>query len=195
MKSILATIIIGTSPLIFQAETYAGDELNVTPIAAEKKVKVELNSPKSIDVSILVANMDGKVLHEETIKSRRSYGRVYDFTNLKDGQYTIISEDDYITTTTEVKIHRSDIDVLSNEVEYKPIFLTKGGSLMVNYLNINAEDIKFSIENGDAVVYESDGGNDISFQKILNISKMPSGDYFANIEAGSRTYSYYFFVR
>jgi hypothetical protein len=169
--------------------------MNVTPITSEKKARVELQRPKSIDVSIFVTDAEGRVLHEETTKSQKSYGRVYDFTNLQDGKYTIISNDDYITTTTEVQVHRSDVEVLSNEVEYKPVFSSKEGFLKVNYLNIKSEDIKFTIESGNSVLYESADGNDLSYHKMLNISKMYPGDYYATVEAGDKTYSYYFYVR
>ena len=195
MNAILATITIGASALLFTVDAYAGDEMNVTPITSEKKARVELKRPKSIDVTIYVTNVDGNVLHEETIKSQKSYGRVYYFTNLQDGKYTIISNDDYIRTTTDIQIHRSDVEVLSNEVEYKPVFSTKDGTLRVNYLNIKSEDIKFSIESGNSVFYESVDGSDISYQKMLNISTMHPEDYYATVEAGDKTYSYYFYVR
>ena len=92
-------------------------------------------------------------------------------------------------------MHKSSVEVLSNEVEYKPIFSAKEGSLRVNYLNINAEDIKFTIEGQNSVHYESADGNDVSYQKMLDISEMLPGDYYATVEAGDKTYSYYFYVR
>jgi len=195
MKAILATITIGVSALISTVDAYAGDGMEITPITSEKKARVELKNPKSIDVSVFVTNEEGKVVHEETLQSQKSYGRIFDFKYLKDGKYTIISDDEYIRTTTEVKVHWTDIEVLSNEVEYKPIFSTKGSSVMVNYLNINSEDIKFSIEGEQGILYESAEGSDISFQKKMSISKMHPGDYYANIEVGSKTYSYYFYIK
>ncbi|MCK5464667.1 MAG: hypothetical protein KAI95_16675 [Bacteroidales bacterium] len=136
MNAILATITIGASALLSTAEAYAGDGMEITPITSEKKAMIEFKNPKSIDVSIFISNAEGTVVHEEILKSQSSFGRVYDLTNLEDGKYTIISEDDYIKTTTEVKVGRSDVEVLSNEFEYKPIFSTKGSSVMVNYLNL-----------------------------------------------------------
>ena len=195
MNAILATITIGASALLFTVNAYAGDEMNVTPITSEKKARVELKRPKSIDVSIFVIDVEGHVLHEETIKSQKSYGRVYDFTHLQDGKYTIISNDDYIRTTTEVNVHQSDVEVLSNEVEYKPVFSTEGSYLRVNYLNIKSEDIKFTIEGGNSVLYESADGKNVSYQKMLDISKMLPGDYHATVEAGDKTYGYSFYVR
>lgn len=195
MNVILATVTLGASALLSTVNSYAGDEMNITPIAAEKKAKVELKSLKSIDVSIFVTNTKGSVLHEETIKSKSSYGRVYDFTHLPDGKYTIVSNDDLIKTISEVQVHKSSVEVLINEVEYKPIFSAKEGSLRVNYLNINAEDIKFTIEGQNSVHYESADGNDVSYQKMLDISEMLPGDYYATVEAGDKSYSYYFYVR
>jgi len=136
MIAILATITIGACGLLSTAEAYAGDGMEITPITSEKKAMIELKNLKSIEVSIFISNAEGKFVHEEILKSQSSFGRVYDFTNLEDGKYTIISEDDYIRTTTEVKVGRSDVEVLSNEFEYKPIFSTKRSSVMVNYLNL-----------------------------------------------------------
>ena len=105
MTAILATIAIGANALISAGNSYAGDEMNVTPMTSEKKAAVVLNSPKSIDVSILAT-------------------------------------DDDIKTISDIKVNQSAVQVLSNDVEHKPIFLWKGGSIMVNDLNIESEDIR-----------------------------------------------------
>ena len=52
------------------------------------------------------------------------------------------TDDDHIKTTTDVKVNQSAVQVLSNDVEHKPIFFWKGGSIMVNDLNIESEDIR-----------------------------------------------------
>lgn len=196
MNTILAAVTISAGSLFLSGNANAGDGMNLTPITSEKKVTVELRNPKSIDVSIFVSNDQGKILHEETIKSQRSYGRVYDFSALEDGVYNIVSEDDFIKTTTDFRIYRSDIEVLNNNVEYKPLFSTDEGTIMVNYLNIDTEDIKFYIESSkNDKLYKSEEGSDISFQKKLDISKMKPGDYYATLEVGKKSYSYYFYIR
>ncbi len=195
MNAFLATFTIGASALISAAPGFAGDGMSIAPYTTEKKATVKLENLKSIDVTIMVTDDNGRVLFEETIQSQRSYGRVYDFTNLSDGVYTITSNDDYIRTTSEVQVQRADVRVLRNEVEYKPVFKTKDNALLVNYFNADAKDITFSIENEYGLLYENAEGNGLTFQKSLNISKMMPGRYYATVDVGDRSYSYDFYVK
>lgn len=195
INALLAIITIGAIALISTPTSLAGDGMSITPIKAEKKAAVKLESPKSIDVAILVSNEKGKILYEETIQSQKPYGRVYDFTGLTDGTYTITSNDDYIRTTSKVEVKHADVAVLSNEIEYKPIFLMKDNALLVNYFNSDAKDITFSIEDKYGVLYENTEGNNRAFQKRVNISKMIPGRYFAKVDIGDRSYGYDFYVR
>jgi hypothetical protein len=81
----------------------------------------------------------GDSLHEEAIKSRKSDGSIYDFSDNNDGVYTIVSDDDDIKTTTDENVNQSAVQVLSSDVEHKPIFLWKVGSITVNDLSIVSE--------------------------------------------------------
>ena len=195
MNAVLATITFGACALISTTTGLAGDGMSITPHTAEKKAVVELESLKSIDVGIMVTDDKGRVLYEETIQSQKPYGRVYDFTALSDGIYTITSNDDYIRTTSQVEVQHAVVEVLSNEVEYKPVFQTRENSLLVNYFNSDARDITFTIENDYGVLYESTEGNNHSFQKRVNIRKMMPGRYYAKVDIGDRSYSYDFYVK
>jgi hypothetical protein len=195
INALLATITIGVFAFLSAATSLAGDGMSITPLKAEKKAYVKLESPKSIDVAILVSDEKGRILFEETIQSPKPYGRVYDFTRLSDGIYTISSHDNYINTISKVEVKHAEVAVLSNEIEYKPVFQTKDNALLVNYFNSDAKDITFSIEDKYGVLYENAEGNDQTFQKRVNTSKMFPGRYFATVNVGDRSYGYDFYVR
>ena len=195
INALLATLTIGVFALTSATTSLAGDGMSITPLKAEKKAAVKLESPKSIDVAILVSNETGRILYEETIQSQKPYSRVYDFSRLSDGIYTITSNDDYMRTTSKVEGKQADVAVLSNDVEYKPVFLTKDNALLVNYFNSDTKDITFSIQNKYGVLYENAEGNNRIFHKKVNVSKMLPGRYFAIVDVGDRSYSYDFYVR
>jgi hypothetical protein len=192
MKTLMTMLSIGVSAVIYNSNAYAGDVMNVTPRGPEKKAIVSLRAPALEEATLFVTNMDGNVIHNEDIQSRTSYGKVYDFSNLENGIYTIISHSAYLTTIKEVKVDRDHIEVVSEEVEYKPVFLVKEDAISVNYFNQDADEISFSIESGNTVFYEHTEGRDIAFKKMLDTSQMPRGEYHATLKAGGRTYSQYF---
>jgi hypothetical protein len=194
MKGIFWASAMGLGSILLCSNALATDFLSVYPSSKEKTVKVEVKPSTLKDASISLSSMKGNVLHNESIKARTAYGKVYDFSKLEDGIYTFYSESDYVTTIKQVQVEKASVKILSTEVEYSPVFVLKNQMLAVNFFNKDLEDMEFSIENNAAVFYENEEGNNISFQKMLNISQMPPGEYYATLKVGGRTFGHTFTV-
>jgi hypothetical protein len=83
---------------------------------------------------------------------------------------------------------------LSKEVDYKPVFNIDDKILSVNYLNKGSEDIELIIEGKYSSYYQNDEGNEISFSKQLDISRLPRGEYYALMNVGGKQHYHKFKV-
>jgi hypothetical protein len=192
IKTVLVTATIGVSSLFIAGNAFATDAVTVSTSNTEKKVKVQVIEPRIQDISVSVADVEGKVIYQEDIRANTTYGKVYDLSNLEDGVYTFTSDGEYITTTKKIQVEGSTTREISEKATYKPAITLKDNYLKVNYFNQGQEDIEFSIEGSGAIFHESDGGNEITYGKMLDVSKMPSGDYYAKLKVGNKEYYHSF---
>jgi hypothetical protein len=192
INAVLITATVGVSSLLLGGNAFATDGVTVSPSSTEAKVKVQVAEPRMQDISVYVADAEGTIIYQEDIQARTTYGKVYDLSELDDGIYTFTSRGEYITTTKKIKVEGSSARELSKEATYKPVISLEDNYLKVNYFNKNQEDIEFSIESSGTVFHESDVNNDIAYGKMLNVSKMPPGKYYAKLKVGNKDYYHQF---
>lgn len=192
MKAVLVTATLGVGSLLVGESAFATDAVTVSTSETEKKVKVQVIEPGLQDISVHVADVAGKVIYQEDIRARTTYGKVYDLSNLEDGVYTFTSDGEYISTTKKIEVEGSTAREISKEATFKPVITLKGDYLKVNYFNKGQEDIEFTIEGSGEIFHESDGGNEVAYGKMLDVSQMPSGSYYARLKIGNKEYYHSF---
>jgi hypothetical protein len=188
IKAVLVTATVGVICLFAGENAFATDAVTVSASKTEKKVKVQVFEPRLQDISVYVADADGKIIYQEDIRASTTYGKVYDLSELEDGIYTFSSNGEYITTTKKMMVEGSSVREISKEATYKPVISLKDNYLKVNYFNKGQEDIEFSVEGSGEIFHESKGGNDIVYGKILDVSQMPTGKYYAKLKVGNKEY-------
>jgi hypothetical protein len=192
IKSVLITTTIGVSSLFITGNAFATDAVTVSTSDTEKKVKVQVIEPRLQDISVHVANDQGTVIYQEDIRASTTYGKVYDLSDLEDGVYTFTSDGEIITTTKKIQVEGSTAREISKEATYKPVFTLKDNLLKVNYFNKGQENIEFMIEASGNIFHESKGGNDIVYGKMLDVTRMPPGNYYARLKVGNKEYYHSF---
>ena len=192
IKSVLITTTIGVSSLFITGNAFATDAVTVSTSDTEKKVKVQVIEPRLQDISVHVANDQGKVIYQEDIRASTTYGKVYDLSDLEDGVYTFTSDGEIITTTKKIQVEGSTAREISKEATYKPVFTLKDNLLKVNYFNKGQENIEFMIQGSGNIFHESKGGNDIVYGKMLDVTRMPPGNYYARLKVGNKEYYHSF---
>ena len=192
MKAVLVTATLGVGSLLVGESAFATDAVTVSTSNTEKKVTVQVLEPRLQDISVQVADAEGKVFYQEDIRARTTYGKVYDLSRLEDGVYTFTSDGEYISTTKKIKVEGSTAREISSEATYKPVITMKGDYLKVHYFNKGKEDIEFTIEGSGEIFHESDGGNEVVYGEMLDVSRMPSGNYFARLKVGNKEFYHSF---
>ena len=189
-KSLFAVIVVGLSTILLAGNAYA--EWIPIPYDVKDKASFKIMFPNNQNTFINLSDAEGRLLLRETFKKGSSTARSYDFSNVEDGIYTFYSETGYANVTIKVRVKKSSIEMISNEVNYKPLFIIQDNSLLVTYLNYELEELELVIYNSYADFYKSTEGNSQVFRKKFDISDMESGEYFAEIIVGGKNYTHSF---
>lgn len=191
-KFLFAVTVLGLSTILLAGNAYA-DGIPI-PYDVKDKASVKIMFPNKQNTFIYLSDAEGRLLLRETFKKGSSIARSYDFSNVDDGIYTFYSETEYANVTIKVRVKKSSIEVINNEVDYKPLFIIKDNSLLVTYLNYELEKLELVIYNSYADFYTNNEGNSFVFQKKFNTSDMESGEYFVKIMVGSKYYNHRFYI-
>jgi len=191
IKSLFVVAVFSLSTICFAGN---GDTfLEVIPLNKMDKANVQVVVPNNQRTFIYITDPESRVILQETIKKGSSTAKIYDFSNVDDGIYTLNSKTDQANVTKTIMVENSSIKVISSEVEYKPAFIIKENSLLVNYLNLEQEEIEMVIYNSyNTEFYKSTEGNSQVFQKKFDVSNMERGEYFAMIKVSGKNYIHSF---
>jgi len=193
IKLLLVSAIVGISSFAFSGNVHAFF-IDLVPVDIPDKAVFELVAPKNHTASINIASPGGDIFYKESISRDDARKRYYDFTDLESGVYTFYSSEEHITTTKKIRVDGSLVQILSKEVDYKPVFNVKGKHLNVNYYNQDMNEMEFIIDGKYANFYQDKEGNAISFSKQFDISDLPKGVYHALMNVGGKQHYHKFKV-
>ena len=193
INSLFAVLVLSLGTVIFSGNAYAF--FDVVPMNFSEKPLVKIVVPKNQQTFVSITNSMGDVLYTETMSKDNPSTKAYNLSNLENGVYTFNSISEQANVTKKVSVDDSFVEILSKDVEYKPVFSIKDDKLMISYLNLEREDVEIRIDNTLYDFYYNNEGNPMSINKVLNISEMFNGEYRAQIKAGNKVYDHYFRVQ
>ena len=191
MKSLITVTVLGLSTIIFSGNAFAF--FDVVPVKLMDKTVVQVTVPNNLTTQVYVSNHEGEIIHRNSIQ-KHTPSKIFNFSSLENGIYTFHAVSEQADVTKKIMIEDSSIEVISKEVEYKPTFIIEDDKIMVNYLNLDKEEIEMFISNSYSDLYRNSEGNSGVFQKIVNISGLDTGEYFAMIKAGDKKFIQSFYI-
>ena len=192
MKKYSQIFAIAVGAFLFTGNTSA--YFNVSTIPGNNKSIVEITVADNIKTSLFIYNPQGIIIHDEIIEPGQKNTKLFDLSNFGDGVYSFNSEMDYINTTKEIEVKNSSAEVISKVVEFSPVFTMEGDNLLINFLNIDQENIILAIESDYMVYHEGFEGSSATYHKMLNVGNLPWGEYSAMLTVGERTFRHTFKV-
>lgn len=177
--------------MFLSACLYAGVHLYVVPFETSKKALVELSFPILSEVAIYVYDNDDNLVRHENIEKGSVYKRIYDFSELERGYYTIISDSKDLKVTKIIQVNTQSIEVVSTEYFYRPVFTMQGDILHIEYKNPDQSDVKISIEDSEDIYYMENLQGDELFKKSFNIQQLSRGEYTVRFEVNGYRFAYY----
>ncbi len=164
--------------------------VDILPLTAERAVVAISNSAES-NFEISIENSAGEIVYyKETEGKVVDYRKVYDFSRLEDGQYTLVVNIDGATSKREFSIDSRNIAVGKLKNLVKPYFAFDNDVLRVAYLNYPGETMDLMIYEGDNLIYNKALENTFSVNEGLNLSKLKTGNYQVVLATGDEVYDY-----
>jgi len=165
--------------------------VDILPLNAERAV-VAISSSAENSFEISIENSAGEIVYyNETEGKMADYRKVYDFSKLEDGKYTLIVNIDGATTKRDFNIDSKNmIKVGKMKSIVEPYFAFNDDVLRVAYLNYPGEKMDLLIYDGNDLIYNKALENTFSVNEGLNLSKLKAGNYQVVLATGDQVFDY-----
>ena len=139
---------------------------------------------------IAVSDAYGEVIYSGTINYTGNLNTLFDFSQLKDGIYTIELNKAYeiLINTIEVK---NNLVTYSNDSEvkiYKPVFRTKNDKVIISKLALDTKQMTVELYFGNELIHSETIKGEGVLNRVYKLDKTLKGDYTALIRTNGRVY-------
>lgn len=166
-------------------------KVNILPINSETAV-VAISNAQASNFQISIANNKGEVVYyKETDSESIDYRKIFDFSELENGDYKLLVTVDVATTEREFSIQNHSIAVGKEKSHIEPFFAYKDGILKLSYLNFSEEKLNLNFYNENELVYTKAIGDGFSVQEGFNLSRLDKGDYSVVLSTNDKSYTYH----
>lgn len=165
-------------------------KVNILPLTAETAV-VAISNAEAANFRISIANENGEVVYfKETDADSKDFRKVFDFSNLENGNYNLSVTVNAETTERSFKINNQNIAVGKEKSILEPYFAYKNGVLKVSYLNFSEDKLSLNFYDNNELVYSKEIGSKFNVTEGFDLSKLNSGSYSVVLSTGDRSYTY-----
>jgi uncharacterized protein YcfL len=191
MKTIRTlTMMLAIMMVVNIASATGNLRVDILPLNADRAVVAISNSAEST-FEISIKNAQGEVVYyKETEGAMTDYRKVYDFSSLNAGQYTLVVNIDGATSKRDFSIDKKSIEVGSLKSIVDPFFAFNNDVLHVAYLNYPGENMNLLIYDGSDLIYNKALENTFSVNEGLNLSKLRTGNYQVVLATGDQAFDY-----
>jgi hypothetical protein len=155
-----------------------------------KKVTFAINKINKMDLSIYDAN--DKLIHSESVNSKKNMNRTYDLNALPEGTYFLEAESDSKISRYEISVVGATASLATGAVSevYKPVFTFKNGLVWVNILNLDGSPVNIKIyDKEDNEVYDSASLTDQNVTKVFDVNNIQNEAYTFVVTDNNKTFT------
>lgn len=191
MKTILKVTMLFAFFVVANSVFAGGNlKLNIIPLDSEKAL-VAISSLTGDNLQVTVRDNLGRIVYyKETIEPTNDYRKVFNFSDLEDGYYTVQVESEKMTTEREFLMKYGKIKVGAEKTALEPFFAFEDGLLKCSFLNFNNEKTALYFMKDNQLLYSKEIGKNFTVSEALNLSKLDEGTYTAVLSSGDKEYTY-----
>ncbi len=156
---------------------------------------MEVKNPSSEVMDIYLFNDNKREIFSKRVGLGETLESQYDFTKLKNGTYTLVSEVAHMRLNRVIEVKGSQANLVDSCHSFLPVFAQKDDRLLVHYVNNGGEDIGFSIEDNEGEIYDAFFDNsDTIFTKPFSIENLEARNYKFHFTSKGNFYTHEFKV-
>ncbi|MDD7915650.1 hypothetical protein [Polaribacter ponticola] len=169
--------------------SYANNANDFNTILNAKKVRIGFKNVKK--GHLLTVKDDNNVqLHSEIISQKGDLNKIFDFSSLNDGKYTVELSKDFeiVIKTFNVKNNRVLFNNNSKSVIYKPLIRNDENILMISKIDFNKKPLKIVVYYNNEVIYKETIEDNTVLNRVYKLNQDIKGEYSAVVYTNNRSY-------
>lgn len=190
MKTIKFLSTVVAVAVVAIASAVEKPKMNVIPLSSDKAVVSIFNDKAALfELSILAQNGD-LVYYKQSTKPLNSYQKVFDFTQLPNGNYTLNLKINDTNLSNDFQVASKGIYVGESKLRFDPYFDYSNDVLKLSYLNFDGENFTLTIYDKNGSVYASKLGKEFNMISGYDLSGLTAGNYDVVLRSSNKEYSY-----
>lgn len=155
-----------------------------------KQVKIVFKAVKT-GQQLNIKDSNGTVLHTEYVKKQGTLTKVFDFSKLKDGNYTLELEKDFSIIVKSLKITGSEviIDENSKKVIFKPVVRSIDNRVMISKIAFDEKPLQVALYFNDEIIYSETIKGDSILNRVYKLDENIKGNYKVVLYNNGRSYT------
>ncbi|MBC2843758.1 hypothetical protein [Winogradskyella flava] len=141
--------------------------------------------------SISVTDASGEVIYSGHINYSGNLIKLFDFSKLKDGIYTVEVGKDFEIEIVNINVKNQVVTLLKDSQEkiFKPVFRAEDSKLIISKLALDSKEMKVELYFGDDLIHtETVESSDKILNRVYRLDKSNRGEYTAIIRSNGRVY-------
>ncbi len=154
-----------------------------------EKVKVVFKGAKK-GHQLKIKDDNGIILHLEDVSKRGNFTKFFDFSNLKNGNYTLELEKDFEVIIKSISVDGKKVlfDGEIKEKIFKPVIRTEKNRLMISQIAFDKKPLEVKIYYKNEIIYSETVKGDTIINRIYRLDEEITGDYKVVLRNNGRNY-------
>ncbi|PQJ80088.1 hypothetical protein [Polaribacter porphyrae] len=155
-----------------------------------EKVRVEFKNVKKGDF-LTIKNEDGITLHSETISKEGVINKVFDFSNLTEGNYVFELEKDFEIKIKSFKVEDGKVifNKDSEQVIFKPVVRSKSELLLISKISFDKKPLQIVLFFEGEKIYSETAKSTTILNRVYKLDADKKGNYKVIIYNNGRSYT------
>jgi hypothetical protein len=183
--ALIALLVLSTSSFAITA-----DSVFVNPVLGKKKAIISVVNVPTASLSVIIKDVNGAILTRVSEKNSEYFSKVFDFTNLIDGGYSLEVNINNTTKKYDFFVEKNEIILKDKHtIESSPYVGVSNNKLDISHINSEKKPVYLDlIDSNGNLVYNNFVSDDFTVLKRYNLSQLRKGSYTAKVTVGKTEY-------
>ncbi|MBN1115562.1 MAG: hypothetical protein JXA77_00030 [Bacteroidales bacterium] len=179
-------VVLAVSGLTVQA----GGILRMKPVTNSSKAVVSISNIDSKHLSISIEDINENVVfYQESLKDVTEFAKVFDFSQLRNGSYTMIVKAGNESLSESFNIVNGQLTVQESKKLQEPIFNLTEDNLVIFFNNKKAKDVTVEFLEGSKEFFTDYVDAKVTARKYA-LSNLPDGEFVVKVSTSDGFYAY-----
>ncbi|WP_179344717.1 T9SS type A sorting domain-containing protein [Winogradskyella ursingii] len=156
---------------------------------------VNVNHPSKNKITnkgdmVYIYDSEGVLVFSDKMERNGDLRSMFDFSNLKNGVYTIEINKDFEISMHTFKIENHNIRFIeeAKKTIHKPVIRTEKSRVLISKLALDNNEMKVELYFGNQLIYSETLSDKSIINRVYKLDKTEIGDYTAVIKSNGRIY-------